>query len=82
MHQNHSRQTLLAQSQDNPDFLEYQAWLKAGAPKEELVDALLDSLARQEILKLEVPFNSPIHKAMLRLTRRVWELKECLDQQR
>jgi hypothetical protein len=59
----------------------FQAALQSGQSQGEVVDALLDSLARQATLELGASPNSPVHKAMLSLTRKVWELKEFLDQQ-
>ena len=76
--------TVTTPNQNNKGFSEesaYRAALQAGEPKEEIVEAILDSLARQEVLTLGASLNSPIHKAMLRLTRRVMEFRDFLDQQ-
>jgi hypothetical protein len=43
---------------------------------EERVAVNLESLARQATLELGAALNSPIHEAMLKLARRVWEFAQ------
>jgi hypothetical protein len=40
------------------------------------VDAVLDSAARQKVLELGASFNSPVHEALLVLSREVWGLAQ------
>jgi hypothetical protein len=46
--------------------------------QEDRVSAVLDSAARQKVLELGAALNSPVHQALLALSREVWGLAQVV----
>jgi hypothetical protein len=67
-------------SQSYPLQHRVEAARQAGISDQDTVSALLESLARQETLNLGAAPNSPIHKSMILLAQKVWELAQSFQE--
>lgn len=61
----------------NQDFITLRgAMNNSGYSMEDMITALLDSIVRKAMLDLGAAFNSPIHKALLKVSREAYELAQ------
>lgn len=68
----------VVQSRTNSIIQDRSLLANSSLSQSEQVDALLDSACRQKVLELGASLNSPVHQALLALSREVWGLAESV----